>query len=585
MFVRTATRRNKDGSAVRYVQLVQNEWDPATKSSRMRVVHSFGREDQLNRAAVERLAGSLGRLLGREPAGAAPELAYAGSVAFGGTYLLDQLWQRLGIGPVMTAMLGGTRRDAATERVLFALVANRALDPSSKLAAAHWAGRKAWIDRLPATTDDACYRAMDWLHQVRGALERQVFGQVATALDLEVDLLFFDTTSTYFEVEDEDEPVLRDQDGSPAPAAGDPAGDGGQAAGSNEGTAGGEGQEMAGFRVFGKSKDHRDDLPQIVIGMAVTRTGIPVRIWCWPGNTADSALIRQVKDDMRDWTLSKIVWVADRGFTSAANRRYLRRGDHHYIIGEKLRSGSAEATAALSRQGRYQEITGNLRVKEVRISDDERFIICHNPEAAERDAAIRARLLARLKEMTDGTDKLTVTRRAELRGVISTKPGLNRYLRVTPGGLLRIDAKAAKAEENLDGKYLLRTSDPRLSAADIALGYKQLLEVERGWRDLKQVIDLRPVYHRLEQRIRAHVILCWLALLLIRIAETTAGTTWNKISDELSQLTLGTFTGPAGTFRQTADLTPAQRGILDSLQIPCPKKIIQAAPASPDQDR
>src|ERR1039457_2238314 len=114
MFVRTATRRNKDGSAVRYVQLVQNEWDPATKSSRMRVVHSFGREDQLDRAAVERLAGSLGRLLGQEPAGAAPELAYAGSVAFGGTYLLDQLWQRLGIGQAMTAMLSGTRRGAAT---------------------------------------------------------------------------------------------------------------------------------------------------------------------------------------------------------------------------------------------------------------------------------------------------------------------------------------------------------------------------------------------------------------------------------------------------------------------------------------
>ena len=587
MFVRTATRRNKDGSAVRYVQLVQNEWDPATKLSRMRVVHSFGREDQLDRAAVGRLAGSLGRLLGQEPAGAAPELAYAGSVAYGGTYLLDQLWQRLGIGQAMTAMLGGTRRDAATERVLFALVANRALDPSSKLAASHWAGRKAHIDRLPATTDDACYRAMDWLHQVRGPLEKQVFSQVATALDLEVDLLFFDTASTYFEVEGEDEPVLRDKDGSPAPAAGTPAGDGGQAAGgsADEGTAGGNGQAMAGFRVLGNSKDHRDDLPQIVIGMAVTRGGIPVRVWSWPGNTADSALIRQVKDDMRDWTLSKIVWVADRGFTSKANRRYLRRGDHHYIIGEKLRSGSAEAAAALSRQGRYQEVAANLRVKEVRISDDERFVICHNPDGAERDAAIRARLLARLRDKIDGTDKLTATKRAELRGVISTRPGLNRYLRVTPGGLLRIDAAAVKSEENLDGKYLLRTSDPKMTSEDIALGYKQLLEVERGWRDMKQVIDLRPVYHRLEQRIRAHVILCWLALLLIRIAETTAGTTWNKITDELAQLTLGTFTGPAGTFRQTADLTPAQRAILDSLQIPSPGKIIQAAPAGTDQDR
>jgi Transposase DDE domain len=565
MFVRTATRRNKDGSAVRYVQLVQNEWDPATKSSRMRVVHSFGREDQLDRAAVERLAGSLGRLLGQEPAGVTPELAYSGSVAYGGTYLLDQLWQRLGIGQVMTAMLGGTRRDAVTERVLFALVANRALDPSSKLAAAHWAGRKAHIGGLPATTDDACYRAMDWLHEVRHALERQVFSQVAAALDLEVDLLFLDTTSTYFELDEEDEPVPRDTDGSPVPG-------------------GEEDRKAGGFRVLGNSRDHRDDLPQIVIGMAVTRSGIPVRVWSWPGNTADSKLIRQVKDDMRDWTLAKIVWVADRGFTSKANRRYLRRGDHHYIIGEKLRSGSAEAAAALSRQGRYQEVTGNLRVKEVRIAEDERFVICHNPDGAERDAAVRARLLARLREKIDGTDKLSATKRAGLRGVISTKPGLNRYLRVTPSGLLRIDAAAVKSEENLDGKYLLRTSDPAMTSEDIALGYKQLLEVERGWRDMKQVIDLRPVYHRKEERIRAHVILCWLALLLIRIAETTAGTTWNKITDELGLLTLGTFTGPAGTFRQTADLTPAQRDILANLSIPSPKKIIQAAPAGPHQD-
>jgi hypothetical protein len=581
MFVRTATRRNKDGSAVRYVQLVQNEWDPATKSSRMRVVHSFGREDQLDRAAVERLAGSLGRLLGRGPAGApgaAAGLAYAGSAAYGGPYLLDQLWTRLGIGQAMTAALARTRRDAATERVLFALVANRALAPSSKLAAAHWTGRAAHIDQLPATTDDACYRAMDWLLDVKDALEKEVFTRVAGLLDLEVDLLFFDTTSTYFEVEDEDEPAARDEHGNPVPRD-DPGGEGSDQA-AREGGASGDGRKTTGFRVFGKSKDHRDDLPQIVIGMAVTRGGIPVRVWCWPGNTSDSALIRQVKDDMRERALARIVWVADRGFTSAENRRYLRRGDHHYIIGEKLRSGSAEAAAALSRQGRYQEVTGNLRVKEVRISEDERFVICHNPDGAERDAAIRARLLSRLKELTDGTDKLTATKRAELRGVISTKPGLNRYLRVTPSGLLRIDAARIKAEENLDGKYLLRTSDPRLSAADIALGYKQLLEVERGWRDMKQVIDLRPVYHRKEQRIRAHVILCWLALLLIRIAETTAGTTWNKIADELSLLTLGTFTGPDGTFRQTAELTPAQRDILTALQIPAPKKIIEAAPAA-----
>jgi transposase len=309
--------------------------------------------------------------------------------------------------------------------------------------------------------------------------------------------------------------------------------------------------------------------------MAVTRDGIPVRVWCWPGDTSDSALIRQVKDDMRDWCLSKVIWVADRGFTSAENRRYLRKGGGSYIIGEKLRSGSAEAAAALSRQGRYKDVAGNLKVKEVKIAEDERFVICFNPEAAERDAAVRAKMIARLEEAIKDSDQLSRDKRAELRGVISTRPGLNRYLRVTPGGLLRTDAARAKAEENLDGKYLLRTADPKLSAEDIALGYKQLLEVERGWRDMKQVIDLRPVWHRREDRIRAHVILCWLALLLARIAENAAGRTWPELRRELDKIHIGTFAGPAGTFRQRTELTKPQRDILRALEIDAPPRIYQ----------
>ncbi len=342
----------------------------------------------------------------------------------------------------------------------------------------------------------------------------------------------------------------------------------------------GSGEDGVGFRTYGKSKDSRDDLPQIVIGMAVTRTGIPVRVWCWPGNTADSALIRQVKDDMRDWTLARIVWVADRGFSSDANRRYLRQGDHAYIIGEKLRSDSPEIKTALSRQGRYTPIVENMRVKEVKVSDTERFVICHNPDAATRDAHVRAQLGAQLEELIAGSDTLPAMKRGELRGRISVKPGLNRYLRVTPGGLLRIDKAKIKTEANLNGKYLLRCSDPHLSAADIALGYKQLLEVERGWRDMKQIHELRPVYHRLEECIRAHVVLCWLALLLIRIIETTTGDTWHNVRRHLDQLHAGTFTGPTGTFRQLTALSKPQRDLLTKLDITPPKQMIELAPAS-----
>ncbi len=515
-------------------------------------MHGFVHETP---SCVPQLIGFLGR--------AADGLEFTESRPLGGTWALDELWGRLGIGAVMRRLLTG-RLDPSAERVLFALVANRALAPSSKLAAASWISGDVLIQGLPATTDDACYRAMDWLLQIKDALQQEVFGQVANLLNLEVDLLFFDTTSTYFERDGEDDPVPRDKHGNKT--------------GSQEEAAQGK---PAGFRAYGHSTDHRDDLPQVVIGMAVTRDGIPVRVWCWAGNTADSTLIRQVKDDMRDWTLSKIVWVADRGFSSADNRRHLRAGDHHYIIGERLRSGSAEASAALSRQGRYTEAAANLRVKEVRIAENERFIICCNPEAAERDAQVRARMLTQLGEMIKDADTLSKTKRAELRGVISTKPGLNRYLRVTPGGLLRTDAKAIKADQNLDGKYLLRCSDPKLSAEDIALGYKQLMAVERSWRDMKQVIDLRPVYHRKEERIRAHVILCWLALLLARIAENACHATWPVLRRELDRIAIGTFTGPAGTFRQRTEITKAQRDILAQLRTDPPPRIYQLTPASP----
>ena len=566
MYLRSTPRRNKDGSEVRYLQLAHNVWDPAAKRSKVQVIYNFGREEPSTREALERLVASVARHLepGKARVIAAEGLEFAESRPLGGTHVLDALWERLSIGPAMRGLLKGRRLDPGAERVLFALVANRALAPSSKLAAARWASEDVLIPGLPQTTDDACYRAMDWLLQIREQLEKQVFDRAAEALGLEVDLLFFDTTSTYFVTEQADAPVARDQQGSPLP----------------DGAADAAGAAETGFRTWGKSKDYREDLPQVVIGMAVTRDGIPLRVWCWPGNTSDSALIRQVKDEVRDWSLSRVVWVADRGFSSAENRRYLRRGGNHYIIGERLRSGSAEAGAALSRQGRYQEVAGNLRVKEVRIAEDERFVICHNPEGAERDAAIRARMIARLRELIDGADALGTDKRAELRGVISAKPGLNRYLRVTPGGLLRVDASKAKAEENLDGKYLLRTSDPKMTAEDIALGYKQLLEVERGWRDLKQVIDLRPVYHRKEERIRAHVILCWLALLLARVAENAAGGTWPELRRQLGRIAVGTFTGPAGTFRQRTQISPAQAAILEQLGIDPPPKIYQLTPAA-----
>jgi len=547
MYLRTIQRRNKDGSVVRYVQLAHNVRHPESGNSVAKVLHSFGREDALDRDGLERLVGSISRYLGiAGPDGDGDALSVLSSKRLGGVWALDGLWRRIGIDSTMARLAGGRRFGTDVERVLFALVANRALEPSSKLAATSWVTDMVVIDRLDGFDTDEAYRAMDWLLEVEEDLAEAIYWSTADLLNLEVDLLFFDTTSTYFQTETADEPA----DG-----------------------------ETVGFRTWGKSKDHRDDLPQVVIGMAVTREGIPIRVWTWPGNTGDQALIRQVKADLRSWRLGRVVWVADRGFSSAENRRYLQRAGGNYIIGEKLRSGSPEAAAALSRQGRYQTVAGNLQVKEVVIDDGvmrDRFVICRNPDQATRDQAIRDQLVTQLQDAIDGTDKLSAEDRAAHAARLPA--GLRRFLRHTTTGRLRVDRAKVRAEANLDGKFLLRTSDPTLSATDIALGYKQLLEVERGWRDMKSTLDLRPVFHRLEDRIRAHVLLCWLALLLIRIAETETGDTWRNLRHQLDQIHLIELAGTTGRVHQRTELTAAQTRILAALNVGEPPRFTHLTP-------
>jgi len=550
MYLRTTSRRNSDGSEVRYLSLAHNVWDPATKRSNVRVLFNLGREDQLDRDAVRRLIRSLARVLepGEALALTTPELRPMESRPYGGAWLLDRLWDRLGIPAILAEALHGRRRDPAVERVLLAMVANRALDPMSKLSCAAWVSDKAAIPGLDELDEDRAYRAMDWLLEVEGEVAEAVYWSTATLLDLEVDLLFFDATSAYFETDEADPP----SEGAPK-----------------------------GFRTYGHSKDHRPDLPQVVIGLAVTRTGIPVRVWTWPGNANDQALIRQAKEDLRAWRLGRVVWVADRGSDSAENRRYLQRGGDHYIVGEKLRGESVEARAALARQGRYHKVAGNLEVKEVVIDEGtmrDRFVICRNPQEAERDAAVRASLLEQLTTMIGGSDERTPTERDAIACKVRAKTGLARFLRVTKAGLLRVDRAAVDAEAHLDGKFLLRTSDPTLSAEDVALGYKQLLEVERAWRDMKTTLELRPLYHRKEERIRAHVVLCWLALLLIRVAEVATGETWRTIRSEMGKLHLVRLEGPTGEVLQRTEVTPRQASVLRALSLPEPPRIVGLTP-------
>jgi transposase len=552
MYVRTIQRRNRDGSVVRYLQLAHNERNERGTVV-ARVLHSFGREDRLDREALARLVRSISRVL--EPgaalaAGAPEELGFVGSRPLGGAWALDALWRRLGIDTALGRVAGRRRVTKAVERLLFALVANRALAPMSKLAALEWARQDVALPGVERLGSDpqVFYRAMDFLLDCDEEIQREVFHGVANLLNLEVDVIFFDTTSTFFEIEDEDEP---DSEG-----------------------------EREALRRFGESKDRRPDLPQVVVGMAVTREGIPIRCWVFPGNASDQVLIREVKDDLREWRLHRVIWVLDTGFSSDANRRYLQRAGGHCIIGEKLRAGHANA-AALSRPGRYRSVAENLEVKQVWVGEGEtrrRFVVCRNPIEARRDAARRERALERIdSELAALERRRTQEDRRDAEALLQAHPTMGRYLTRRRGRLV-VDAQKVRAEERVDGKFLLSTSDDSLSVEDVALGYKQLLEVERGWRDFKHVLDLRPVYHRKDERIRAHVLLCFLALLLIRVAETKTGDTWPTIRRELQRLHLGEFDGPAGRVLQRTETTPAQRDILRALQIPEPPRFLAIEP-------
>jgi transposase len=583
MYLRRTQRRRSDGSPVGYVQLAHNRRVGGV--TRAEVLLNLGREDELDVEGLRRLARSITRYTDGEPgdvAVAAGEgLEVVESRPFGGAYVLDALWRRLGVAEAIAAAVGARRFATDVERVLFALVANRALRPFSKLAAAEWASRDAHIPGLGAMDEDQAYRAMDVLAaaDTEAAVQEAVFFACADLLNLEVDLLFFDTTSSYFE---RDEPETG-PDGAP------------------------------GFRALGHSKDHRPDLPQVVIGLAVTREGIPVRVWVWPGNTNDQSVIKEVKDDLAGWRLGRVIWVVDRGFSSDENLRYLTRAGGHWIAGEKMRDGSPDATAALARQGRYRTVRDNLRVKEVDLGiAGKRFIVCHNPLEAERDRAERdAQLertqqeLARIdalrererrqrKTKTQGASAGRSARRAKTERTLARNqdkahvkaecalrdhPTLGRYLRLTPTGRLRIDRAKVAAEQRLDGKFLLSTSDPDISAEDVALGYKNLLEAERSFRDLKGILRLRPVYHRLEERIRAHIVICWLALLLVRLIERQTGDTWRNTRRELERLHLVTLAGAAGQVQQTTRLTPAQRDILHGLAIDPPPPLTSLTPA------
>ena len=539
MYLRTIKRKNKDGSVVEYVQLANNVWNKEKGFAQAQVIHSFGRSDQLDVEALRRLIKSVSRFLDPEDAirleRQSDDLKFVSSRPAGGAYLLKALWQRLNIDDCLKKALDQRSFAAPVAEALFAMVANRALAPSSKLAIEQWAADEVFLGDHQPFQVQHFYRAMDFLLEHGEAIQKEVFWSTANLLNLTVDLIFFDTTNTYFEI---DEPGPSD------------------------------------LKAYGKSKQKRDDLPQVTIGLAVTREGIPVRCWVLPGNQHDSQCVDQVQKDLNSWNLGRVVWVMDRGMSSQENQRILQRGCGQYILGEKL-SGNHLNEEAIATPGRFKVVADNLHIKEVFAGEGtgrRRYVIAYNPQQAELDRINREQILERLSCELEVLNRKNKTK-AQCKLILHRSMG--RYVKELKSGKLKIDKAKVAQDEKLDGKYLLSTSDQHLSAEDIALGYKQLLEVERAFRTLKSTLCLRPVYHSKDDRIRSHVLICWLALLLVRIAEVETGLSWTRIRRQMQQLNLIEFFDNNGRILQHTELTADHRNILNKLKIKTPKRILK----------
>jgi hypothetical protein len=554
MYLRETKRRNGDGSIVRYYQLAENEWDKARGCSVTKVIYNFGRADELDAEKLKRLAKSILRLFpGEEALSAAPDVKVIDAWPYGGIFVLERLWHELEIDKVL-----GTNKPF--ERALFAMTANRALLPYSKLYChEQWLREEVFFPEGQDLQLHQLYRAMDYLLVNQAQVEKAVYFKTADLMNANVDLIFYDTTNVHFEVDEEDGGAIKGPDG-----------------------------KMRGpWRKRGNAKNKRYDAPLVTVGLAVTRDGLPVRSWVFPGNTSDVTTVERVKADLKGWKLGRCVFVADAGMNSEENRQKLALGGGKYILAAKMRAGDEVTKRVMTRAGRYQTVAENLHVKEVLVGDGERrqrYIVCYNPDEAARQKHHRQKILELLaQELGTLTAPPSGERHSKRACELLSSERFGRYLRQTSQGALRIDHAAVRRESRYDGKWVIASNDDTLTPEDLALGYKQLMRVEECWRTMKSGLRLRPVYHWVPHRIEAHIKLCVLSLLLERIAEIRCGDTWRNIVAQLDTIKVVEYVRGEVRVRQTTEVRAGAAAILKKLGLPSPPRFHAIEPAPPPQ--
>jgi hypothetical protein len=570
MFLRESRHRRASGEVVVYLQLVESVWNAQTKRSETRVIYNFGRaEDEATTSKLRELAKNiLHRVSPEDLVNDSRSWKLLDAWPFGDVYVLEQLWARL----ALPGMLPDVARDTVSkyvpadkqrvpiERACFAMVANRVCAPSAKLYCyEQWLREDVYIERTQDIELHHLYRAMDYLEKNKDELEKAIYFRLGDLFSIDVELVFYDTTNLHFEIDEEDGGGLPDV--------------------KIRGSTNSGGKLYEALRQRSKSsKNKRSDVPQIVVGLAVTRDGLPVRSWIFRGDTVDVKTVAKVKEDLRGWRLTRCVFVGDAGMVSEDNLKALAAGGGRYILCMPLSKGS-DAQQAVARSGRYRKVADNLRVKTVMMGEGERrkrYVVCFNPQEAERQKHHRKQALDELRaelpvmccEGDEHTKRMCQLRASERYGKYLTQRD----------GRLEIDPEKVAKYERLDGKFVVHSNDDSLTATDIALGYKQLQQVENAWRMLKSGIRLRPVFHWRAHRISAHVSLCMLALLLERLAERACGDTWRNIRDDLRQIKLARLLTPQGEVWQVTEPGEAARKRLKTLGIDPPPPVLKMVP-------
>lgn len=549
MYLRDVTSKRKHGPDAVYVQLVEGYRDPETSKVKTRILHSFGRKEELDLDQIRRLVD---QLLAYLPPEEQPELAGSFELTdtwqWGGPHLLDGLWRELELDDFFAEALAEREFETDVERAIFTLLAQRALAPDSKLAGARWAGGTAWIPGLEGGGQELevqhFYRAMDFLHEAMQELRDHLYFQVTDLLNADVSVIFYDTTSVSFEIEQAD--ADSDEDGEP------------------------------GLRRFGHSKKKRPDLPQVIVAVAINRDGLPVRHWVFPGNTVDVSTVEQVTQDLAGLRPRRFLFVGDRGMVSQDNIDFLESRQRRYLLGCRLRDDDVVEHDVLSLRGRYRTVTEELGVKETVIPDGDRpvrYLLCRDTGRAAEDAQVREEILARLEAELEGSR----TAEAHTRKAcdLLSKAGYARYLRETASGGLRIDRSAVRRDERLDGKYVLMTNDLDTPAEELVAGYRDMWRVERAFRSMKTALAIEPVYHRKPTRITSHAHLCVLAYLLIRVAENRTAEGWKLLREQLERISLSRIEMGRTVVYRTKRLTGAERRLWKRCQLAPPPETLR----------